>query len=229
MIPLQPLNVYVRYIHEGDEVEWSFVKFSIHNLFLMSYQAWRVYFNLVYPAKAINAVNMSAYYDQVFECVFDFDFKLEDEVKYHGSRLAYLSKVMSSTNIPMMFLSTDVAVHRYFNVDNDSVYFLQKSESQESKFAKAYFNLGIYDAVYDDRVMIIPKSIVSGVLKDLDRIRNSFQYNETFINNICQYVIQTHAIVHGIPIKTLDPNDFIECSDSIGQYLSGKVSSIAGV
>lgn len=223
---LQPLNVYMRYTHKGDEIEWAFVKFSLYNLFLMSYNAWRVYFNLVYPSKAIAASSMSAYYDQIFECVFDFDFKLDDETNHQSDRLAYLSKVLSLEEVPMLYLSTDIAVHRHFNVENDTVYFLRKSDVQNNRYAKAYFNLGIYDAVYDDRVMIVPKSITNGVIKDLNRIKSSFQYNDSFIDNIAQYVIQTHAIVNGISIKTLESEDFLECSERVGQYLSNKVSSM---
>lgn len=222
---IQPMNLYMRYSHTGDDLKWAFTKFSAYNAFMMSYYGWKTYLSFVYPSRAMNASKLSSYYEEMFEIVFDFDFKLDDETNAKSDRLSYLEKTTLLEDIPIMYLS-DLAIHRYFPVDDQTVYFLKKSDSQESRYATAYFNLGIYDGVYDDRVMIVPKSIANSVIEDLNRIQTSFQYNNDFMEGVCQYVIQTHAIVNGLEIKTLDPDDFLEYSHSFAWFLSNKTSAM---
>ncbi len=215
------MNIYIRYRHDGDILKWEFAKYSTYNCFLMSYLGWKTYFNLIYPSNALCASDMSHYYEELFEIVFDFDFKQADDVIYQSDKMAYLHQVSNLTG-PSVYLSSNVAPHTAFDVKEDCVYFLKKSAQQDSKYATAYFNLGIYDAVYDDRVMVVPDCLASGILSEMQRIQKHFQYNDNFMENVCQFVVQTYAIINGIEIKTLDERDFVEPSPKLLWFLSNK-------
>jgi len=172
--------------------------------------------------------NISHYYEELFEIVYDFDFKRSDEVMYESDKMSYLHQMLTLEDKPMVFLANGIALHSPFDVDPDIVYFLKQAEDQQNRYAIAYFNLGIFDAVYDDRVMIVPKQIAKAVLVEMQRIQDTFQYKDSFMEHLCQYVVQTYAIVNGLDIKTLDNRLFVESSPKLLWFLSNKTPMVQG-
>jgi hypothetical protein len=222
------MNVYIRYRHNGDSLNWEFMKYTMYNCFLMSHVGWKTYFNFIYPSDAVCSSQISHYYEELFEIAYAFDFQQSDEIIHQCDKMAYLHQIQHMDDKPAIFLANGVAPHSPIEVDPDCVYFLKQAENQESRYATAYFNLGIYDAVYDDRVIIVPKQISQNVMTEMSRIQDAFQYNDKFMENICQYIIQTYAIVNGLDIKTLDEKMFVQSNPNLLWLLSGKTPMVQG-
>lgn len=220
------MQIYMRYRHTGDILKWEFIKFSVFNSFLISYYNVKTHFHLVYPTGSLPNAHVNAYFEDVFEITYDFDFKQEDDTNVKSSKIAYLDKLTTLPDDPTLFIDESMAIRKYFEPDPVYVYFYRKTGETENRFASLYRNIGIFEAIYDDRVMIVPKSIAQPVLDEIDRLQKNFQYNDSFIDGIIQYIIQTHAIVNNIEIRELDQNNFIEASSELCWFLSRKTSAV---
>lgn len=214
---------YMSYYCNGDRWAWEFFKYAVFSNYLFSYYGSKLMVRIIYPHthKCVNS--LADYYGDMFEVCYEFEYCTDSDVKYLSGKMEYLRKHVNSED-PIMYMGEDVAPTSKFDVDHDSIYFLDQSKTTP-EFVKFYRSIGIYDKVYDDSLIFVPKQICNQVLDDVERIQTEFGFNDAMMDKILQLIIQTRAILLDIPIQVIGNKNFTKMSEDKMMFLGNGISS----
>lgn len=223
------MNLYWSYNYKGDPLSWEWFKYAIFSGYLFTYFEHKMFVRLVYPKAYTGEDTLADYFGDMFELAYEFEFALDCDVKTQCDKLAYIHKSMILDE-PMLYMHptvsptspTILASERpgsLFDIDEDCIYFLDRV-SHSNRFSNLYLNIGVFEDVFDDRVMYVPKSLHKSIVEDVERIKKDYQFDDLFIGNIMQYIVQTHAIISNVEIRTIGKEPFYFMDEKKAMFLS---------
>lgn len=186
----------------GDPLDWEFVKYAIYTTHLLIYENQPQFLKFIYPYNYQFNNDLIQYYRELFNFVDEFECYLSNEIKTTNYIEDYIEKQSKSEN-DYIYLNNSVVPTKAFNINPNRVYFL-RDHGSETRFSKIYTEMGIFDGIFDDRIIFVPKSICKPILNGIENIRQNYNFNDKTLANLTQFVIQTHAILNNISIEILN-------------------------